>query len=141
RRIEMLMTQFEQRADFEMRIGAADGYEFSGGCRLLQKNAQIAHGGSAETAALVLQTELDSHRLLRCPARGAASFMPHRRRGIVPSAGLVFCGPGSAVQRPVRCTASGTRDPLFKDTAMSGPQAGEGWTITIVVRDYWIVRR
>src|SRR5437868_13326835 len=36
--------------------------------------------------------------------------MPHRRRGTVTNEDLAFDGPGSAVQREGRCTASGTSE-------------------------------
>jgi hypothetical protein len=48
---------------------------------------------------------------LSCPGRGAAFFMPLRRAGTVPSAGIRY-GPGSAAHHAAsaaRCAASGER--------------------------------
>src|ERR1700704_3659108 len=49
--------------------------------------------------------------LFSCPGRGAAFFMPLRRAGTVPDAGVRY-GPGSAAHRfarATRCAASGAR--------------------------------
>src|SRR5205085_12114383 len=42
--------------------------------------------------------------------RGAVTAAPCPARGTVANTDLVFGGPGSAVQRDERCTASGTRE-------------------------------
>src|ERR1700704_4345913 len=51
---------------------------------------------------------------ITCPGRDAAFFMPLRRTGTVPDAGVRY-GPGSAAHRSARatrCTASGARSPM-----------------------------
>src|SRR4051794_18390770 len=58
-----------------------------------------------------------SARLGTCPGRGAAFFMPLRRAGTVPDAGVRY-GPGSAAHRfarAARCAASGARRNLWSD--------------------------
>ncbi len=39
----MLVAEFEDRADFEVRIGALHAPEFAGSFRALEKDAQVAH--------------------------------------------------------------------------------------------------